>query len=88
MLRLRDGRLCLVYGRRAAALGIFARMSADHGKTWSEPVTLRDDGGSSDLGYPRSVQRRDGRIVTLYYFHAKGETDRKIVATHWTPPGV
>lgn len=84
LLRLRDGRLCLVYGRRAAPLGIFARMSADQGKTWSKPITLRDDGGSSDLGYPRSVERRDGRIVTVYYFHAKGETDRKIVATLWT----
>lgn len=84
--RLPDGRLCLIYGRRAAPLGIFARLSSDQGKTWTEPITLRDDGGSPDLGYSRSVQRRDGRLVTVYYFHQKGETDRKIVATLWSPP--
>jgi hypothetical protein len=86
MIRLADGRLCLTYGRRAAPLGMYARLSDDQGKTWTGPITLRDDGGSSDLGYPRTLQRRDGRIVTVYYFHARNETDRTIVATIWSPP--
>lgn len=86
MIRLADGRLCLTYGRRAEPFGIYARLSSDHGKSWTGPITLRDDGGSRDLGYPRNVQRRDGRIVTVYYYHAKNEVDRKILATIWTPP--
>ncbi len=86
LIRLADGRLCFTYALRAVPIGIYARLSGDGGKSWTGPVTLRDDGGSSDLGYTRTVQRRDGRIVTVYYYHAKGETDRKIVATIWSPP--
>ena len=46
LLRLADGRLCLIYGRRARPYGILARLSSDQGKTWSDPIVLRDDGGS------------------------------------------
>jgi len=86
MIRLADGRLCVTYGRRAPPLGIYAAFSTDEGKTWSEPLTLRDDGASSDLGYTRTVQRRDGRIVTVYYYHDKTDVDRTIAATIWSPP--
>ena len=61
LLKLADGRLCLTYGRRAKPYGIFAILSSDAGQTWSEPITLRDDGGGRDLGYPRSVQSPMGK---------------------------
>jgi hypothetical protein len=69
MIRLADGRLCLAYGHRAKPYGIRARLSSDGGRTWGEEIILRGDGGGRDLGYPRSVQRTDGKIVTVYYFH-------------------
>jgi hypothetical protein len=46
---------------------ICARLSGDGGRTWGEEVVLRD-GGGEDLGYPRSVQRSDGKVLTVYYF--------------------
>jgi hypothetical protein len=64
MAHLRNGRLAIAYGRRTAPFGIRARLSADEGKTRSSEIVLRDDGGCWDLGYTRSVQRRDGKIVT------------------------
>jgi hypothetical protein len=86
LIKLADGRLCLTYGRRAKPYGIFARLSDDAGKTWGEPICLRDDGGGRDLGYPRSVQRADGKIVTVYYFwDEKTGPERYIAATIWTP---
>jgi hypothetical protein len=86
LIKLRDGRLCLTYGNRAKPFGIFARLSGDGGKTWSQPITVRDDGGGRDIGYPRSVQRSDGKIVTVYYFwDEKTGPERYIAASIWTP---
>jgi len=86
LIRLADGRLCLTYGRRAAPFGIFAKLSRDSGGTWSDPLTLRADGGGRDLGYTRSVQRPGGRVVTLYYFwDAKTGPERYIAASIWSP---
>ena len=85
MIKLQDGRLCLTYGYRAAPFGIRARLSEDGGKTWGEVIHLRDDGGCSDLGYPRTIQRPDGTIVTTYYFNTHPATERFIAATLWRP---
>jgi hypothetical protein len=86
LLKLADGRLCLTYGNRAKPYGIFARLSQDEGRSWSPPITLRADGGGRDLGYPRSVQRRDGKVVTVYYFwDEKTGPERYIAATIWSP---
>ncbi|HQY91906.1 sialidase family protein [Caldilinea sp.] len=83
LLKLRDGRLCLTYGYRAAPFGIRARVSEDGGATWGSVIHLRDDGGCSDLGYPRTIQRRDGTIVTTYYFNEQPATERYIATTLW-----
>ncbi len=61
LIRLADGRLCLTYGYRDQPFAIHARLSSDQGKTWTEPFVLRGDGGSQDIGYPRSVVRADGK---------------------------
>jgi len=88
MIRLADGRVCLTYGCRAAPYGIRARLSADGGKTWGEEITVRGQGGGRDLGYPRSAQRSDGMIVTVYYFQDEPDGDRYIAATIWDPSKV
>jgi hypothetical protein len=85
LIRLKDGRICLTYGYRAEPFGIRARLSSDGGRTWDREVTIRGDGGGRDLGYPRSVQRTDGKIVTVYYFHDAPLGDRYIAATIWAP---
>ncbi len=86
LIRLRDGRLCLTYGHRKAPFSMRARLSPDGGKSWGPILVLRDDGGGRDLGYPRSVQRPDGKVATIYYFWDKATgPERKIVATIWDP---
>lgn len=85
LLKLHDGRLCLTYGYRAAPFGIQARLSEDGGKTWGKVIHLRDDGACSDLGYPRTLQRPDGVLVTTYYFNEHVDTERYIAATLWKP---
>ena len=85
LVLLHDGRLALTYGYRLKPYGIRARLSEDQGKTWGEEIVLRDDGGSWDLGYTRSVERPDGKIVTAYYFNTGANSERFIGATIWDP---
>jgi hypothetical protein len=85
MIKLKDGRLVITYGFRSAPYGIRARISDDQGKTWGPEIVLRDDAGTWDLGYPRTVQRADGKIVTVYYFNDGKDQERYIAATIWDP---
>lgn len=55
LLRLRDGRLVVIYGYRSQPCGIRASFSTDNGRTWGREFVVRPDGPWWDLGYPRSV---------------------------------
>lgn len=96
LMKLDDGRLCLVYGVRDVqtlpdGTGVYVTYSGDEGRSWSTPVLVRGkDGSSNDMGYPRVVQRPDGKVVAIYYYnHAKrGDKYRYIAASIFDPtPG-
>ena len=67
LLRLNDGRLLMSYGYRRQPYGNQARISDDFGQTWSQPITISDDGASGDLGYPSTVQLEDSSLLTVWY---------------------
>jgi sialidase-1 len=67
LLRLRDGRLLMTYGYRRKPFGNQARVSADNGTTWGEPITLSHDGVTGDLGYPSTAECDEGWLVTVWY---------------------
>lgn len=83
MIKLQDGRVALTYGFRRAPYGIRAKLSEDKGKTWSDEIVLRNDGDNWDLGYPRTIQRDDGKLVTVYYFNDSTSKYRYIAGTIW-----
>ena len=92
LVKLRDGRLCVTYGYRGVCnayryrtepQGIRTRISKDGGKTWSYEIDLRRDARTWDLGYTRSLQRPDGKIVTIYYWNTKEIPNQHIAATIW-----
>jgi hypothetical protein len=85
MTKLQDERLCLTYGYRDAPHSIRAKLSSDNGETWGEDIILRGDGGNHDIGYPRTVQRTDGKMMTGYYFNDHPDGERYIAATIWEP---
>lgn len=85
LVELEDGRLVLTYGYRREPYGIRARISNDRGESWGDEIVLRDDGGNWDLGYTRTVQRPDGRMVTAYYYNLDAGSERFIAATIWDP---
>jgi hypothetical protein len=57
----------LSYGSRTAPLGIRAKISRDHGQSWSNEFFLTDDAPNWDLGYPSTAQLADGSLVTVWY---------------------
>lgn len=94
LVRLNDGRLVVTYGYRGVCSayryrpvpqGIRARISKDNGKNWGHEITLRSDAKTWDLGYTRSVQTPDGKIVTIYYYNTEKIPEQHIAATIWDP---
>jgi len=72
-LRLKDGRILVVYTRCAPdPTGLYAIWSEDNGGRWSEPVCLRGDflaagpRGIVPGAYPVAVEMEDGRILVVY----------------------
>lgn len=67
VMRLRDGRLLFSFGDRCwNRCGIDIRISDDGGETWGPPYRLKHL-PSEDSGYPSTVERADGTLVTAYY---------------------
>ncbi len=87
LLRLRDDRLLMTYGYRRQPFGNQARISADHGRTWSEPIVISDDGPGGDLGYPSTVQLDDGSLVTIWYEVVKDIPKAVLRQAKWTLGG-
>lgn len=74
LVRMSDGRLVVVYGYRLPNYGIRAAVSEDEGRTWSDELIVRDDGGSWDLGYPNAWEVAPGKVGCIYYFNSKHDS--------------
>lgn len=73
-LALPDQRVLLVYGYRHQPYGIRARvLNAECTDFATAPeIVLRDDGTTTDLGYPWSVMLDETRVLVTYYFNVDG----------------
>ncbi len=81
-LRLPDNRVLLTYGYRFEPYGIRARIlnpECTDFKTAPE-IVLRDDAGTTDLGYTWSVQLDENRVLVVYYYNI-GNGTRHIAGT-------
>lgn len=66
LTKLNDGRLLMTNGYRREPYGNQARISADEGRTWSQPFVISQC-APCDLGYPTTVQLKDGTLVSVWY---------------------
>ena len=78
-----SGALVCTYGYRKEAYGQRAMVSCDGGDSWEYDLILRDDGPSSDLGYPSSVELDDGSIFTVYYQQERTGGQCGLLWTRW-----
>ncbi|MFN0086436.1 MAG: sialidase family protein [Blastocatellia bacterium] len=83
LLKLRDGRLLMSYGHRRTPYGNQARVSADHGRTWSAPILLSGDGIGGDLGYPSTVELADGSLLSVWYELMRGSDNAVLRQARW-----
>ncbi len=83
LLRMADGRLLMTYGHRRPPFGNQARVSADEGASWSEPLAISVDGAGVDLGYPSTVELPDGRFLSVWYEALKGNPHAVLRQARW-----
>ncbi len=85
LIKLRNGKLLTVYGRRfGPAFGEYACLSDDQGRTWDVANEIKLAGHFDyDLGYPASAEMPDGSILTVYYQAEKQGEQTCLMATKW-----
>lgn len=66
-----DGRVLVAYGYRREPFGIRCKLVNPEFDNLdaAEEFVIRDDGGSSDIGYPWAVQTADGNMFIAYYMN-------------------
>jgi hypothetical protein len=65
-LRLRDGRIVVVFARQLAPAGIGAIVSGDDGRSWSAAAMIREGEVGPDAGNPAAAELGDGHIFIAY----------------------
>ena len=84
LVKLSDGRLCLVYSRfsggtdDAASAQIVARTSSDGGKTWSNDRILVEREGRQNVMSVSILRLRDGTLL-LFYLRKNGCDDLQLM---------
>ena len=96
MVKIQDGRICCIYGDRSVG-DIRGRYSNDDGETWGLEFIVRDDFQAlesdpdnqgrinTDCGYPRLVERPDGKLVAMYYWATAEHPEQHIAVSIWQP---
>lgn len=81
-LRLKDDRVLLTYGYRHEPYGIRARILNSECTDFATApeIVLREDGGTTDIGYTWATQIDDNRVLVIYYFNQENGT-RHIAGT-------
>jgi sialidase-1 len=83
LLRHSSGMLIATYGRREPPFGIRAMFSRDNGQTWDAGHVIYENTISRDLGYPATVELRDGKLATVFYAHIREDGPAVICQQKW-----
>lgn len=83
LIKHSSGTLIAVYGHREKPYGIRAMFSNDNGKTWDIDNILYENDVNSDLGYPTTVELKDGSLITVFYAHEKEDGPNVIMQQKW-----
>ncbi len=79
-----SGALISTYGRRKYPYGIMAMISYDSGKTWEKDIRLYESTlDEDDLGYPTTIELRDGTLLTTFYAPAAEDRHCEIFQQKW-----
>ena len=79
-----SGVLLSVYGYRQEPFGIRIMASRDLGRTWEKDLVLCDGFPTGDLGYPATVELKDGSLLTVFYAREAKGSPALIMQQKWT----
>jgi len=83
LLLLSDGTLISVYGYRMEPYGIRVMISHDLGRTWEKDLVLCDGFPTGDLGYPATIELKDGSLLTVFYAREEKNGPAVIMQQKW-----
>lgn len=78
-----SGMLICTYGYREKPYGIKAMFSLDNGNTWDTGYDIYINGISSDIGYPSTIQLKDGSLLTVFYAKTEKNGPAVIMQQKW-----
>ena len=69
----------MTYGYRRPPYGVRGCISEDNGSSWDikNEIIICSDGEHGDIGYPSSIEVKDGTIMTSFYTHTGKFTDKE-----------
>jgi len=63
--------------------GVKAMFSRDGGDTWDTGYELYTNGVSRDIGYPATLETKDGNLLTVFYAHKAKNEPAVIMQIKW-----
>ena len=78
-----SGAVISVYGYRQYPYAIKAMISFDGGKTWDIDHVLYEQPHSADIGYPATVELKDGSLMTVFYAKVHEMSPAEIYSVKW-----
>ena len=57
--------------------------SSDGGKTWDTGNDIYINNVNGDLGYPSTIELRDGNLLTVFYAHQSEDQPAVIMQQKW-----
>ncbi len=84
LYRHSSGLLISAYGYRERPYGIKVMFSRDEGETWEVGHDLYVTEASDDIGYPATVELKDGTLLTVFYARLKEDGPAMIMQQKWS----
>ena len=83
LYRHSSGTLICTYTCREAPYATYAMLSRDEGATWETNFEINVNGVSHDLGYPSTVELKDGSLITVFYAHPTRGEPAVVIQQQW-----
>ncbi len=78
-----SGALVCTYAYRLEPSSVRAMISLDNGKTWDTDYVLYVNGKGWDMGYPSTIELKDGSLLTVFYAHPEEDAPAVIMQQKW-----
>lgn len=78
-----SGTIVCTYGYREQPFGIRVMTSVDNAATWQYQGAIYENPLTEDLGYPATIELKDGSLLTVFYAHPTDRSGSNILVQNW-----